>query len=408
MYRVEKHVIRRHDPSFKEADSLCFKAKNLKNATTYAVRQHYFQTKEYLPYVTAATAFAKDKNPDFTALPAKVAQCVMKDVDNDFRSFFAILKKKRGNGGTNKVSVPGYLPKETGRSTVRYNNQALSRKALKRGIINPSMTTLEIKTLVAPDSIVDVRLVHNVSHIAVIVTYKHAEEGIKADNHRWLSIDLGVSRFAMVASNVIKPMYINGNGIKSINQWFNKKSSKVKSMLEKATGRKTSNKLMDMSMKRSFRIGDFIHKASASIVKHALDNDITNIVVGLNKGWKDSINIGDTNNQKFCSIPHSRFVDVLAYKCQSAGLSFRTTEESYTSKCSFIDGEALCKQAVYAGKRVKRGSFVSSNGTVIHADVNGALNILRKAIGDFSFDPLVYANPVEMDINFRTKVFGQR
>jgi putative transposase len=58
------------------------------------------------------------------------------------------------------------------------------------------------------------------------------------------------------------------------------------------------------------------------------------------------------------------------------------TEESYTSKCDALALETIQKQESYLGKRVKRGLFKSSVGKIINADINGAINIARKVIGD--------------------------
>ena len=79
---------------------------------------------------------------------------------------------------------------------------------------------------------------------------------------------------------------------------------------------------------------------------------------------------------------------MIKYKANEVGINVVVTEESYTSKCSFLDNEPLCKQTSYKGSRVKRGLFKSSTGVIINADVNGALNILRKVIGDYSYDPV--------------------
>lgn len=69
---------------------------------------------------------------------------------------------------------------------------------------------------------------------------------------------------------------------------------------------------------------------------------------------------------------------MLVYKCKRVGIEAITGEERYTSLCSFLDNESVEKHDVYLGKRVKRGLFMSSNGTLINADVNGAYNILKK------------------------------
>ena len=51
------------------------------------------------------------------------------------------------------------------------------------------------------------------------------------------------------------------------------------------------------------------------------------------------------------------FVEQLKYKAELKGLNTILQEESYTSKCSYLDNESICKQKRYKGKRVKRGLF---------------------------------------------------
>jgi putative transposase len=104
------------------------------------------------------------------------------------------------------------------------------------------------------------------------------------------------------------------------------------------------------------------------------------LVIGKNEGWKQQIRLGKRTNQNFVFVPHARFIELLGYKAELAGIQILVSEESYTSKCSFLDLEPVGKHAVYAGQRVKRGLFRASDGRRLNADVNGAYNILRKVV----------------------------
>lgn len=175
-----------------------------------------------------------------------------------------------------------------------------------------------------------------------------------------------------------QPLIFNGRPLKSMNQYYNKKRSHLKSKLPKR--KKSSRRLRKLNLKRNDKVNDYLHKTSKKIVDILVDNDIRCLVIGKNDGWKQKTNMKKENNQNFVSIPHSRFVDMLIYKCERKGIDIRLQEESYTSKCSFLDLEDICHHDKYVGRRVKRGLFKSSDGTFINADVNGAYNILRKAI----------------------------
>ncbi|WP_236144940.1 IS200/IS605 family accessory protein TnpB-related protein [Nostoc sp. CMAA1605] len=122
------------------------------------------------------------------------------------------------------------------------------------------------------------------------------------------------------------------------------------------------------------------------IINQLVSQNITHLIIGKNENWKQKINLGNRNNQNFTQIPHARFIQQLEYKAKLAGIKVQVTEESYTSKCSFLDFEPIKKDEQYLGKRVKRGLFKSHSGKTYSADLNGSLNILRKVVGDSIFD----------------------
>ena len=194
------------------------------------------------------------------------------------------------------------------------------------------------------------------------------------------SIDLGVDNLATLVLPNQNSILFNGRPIKSINQYFNKRISKLNSEL--TNNQRTSKQIKRLWYKRENQMRDTFHKVSRKIVNLLIENKVGNIVVGYNKGWKESINIGKRNNQTFVQIPYLKLIDYLKYKCEMVGINLIVNEESYTSKCDALAGEEICKHETYLGKRIKRGLFQSSVGKLINADVNGALNILRKVIGD--------------------------
>lgn len=120
------------------------------------------------------------------------------------------------------------------------------------------------------------------------------------------------------------------------------------------------------------------------MIDHCLDNQIGTIIFGWNKGQKDSANMGAKTNQKFVQIPTSRLKDRIAQLCEQYGIRLIETEESYTSKASFVDSDFLPTFGEKpegwkeSGKRVKRGLYRTANNWYINADCNGASNIIRK------------------------------
>ena len=202
-----------------------------------------------------------------------------------------------------------------------------------------------------------------------------------------------------MGSNVLKPILINGKPLKSINQYYNKKLANLKSKLRNE--KKTSKRIKSLTNKRNNKVNDYLHKTSRLITNYLVSNNINTLVVGKNKEWKQDVNIGKKNNQNFVQIPHSRLIDMLLYKCKLRGINVIITEESYTSKCSFLDDEGIKKHKVYKGNRIKRGLFKSSEGVLINADVNGSLNILKKVVGKFNYNPIeVCSTPTVITVKF--------
>lgn len=187
--------------------------------------------------------------------------------------------------------------------------------------------------------------------------------------------------------------------MKSVNQWYNKKKAKLMSFV----GNKgTSNRIRKITLFRNCWIEDKLHKISRYIVDFCKSNNIGTIIIGLNKEWKNEINIGKRNNQHFVSIPHSKLIDKIVYKANLLGIEVITHEESYTSKIDHLAFEPLKKQESYLGKRKKRGLFQSSVGKLINADINEAIGIARKVVGDSFIGKIIDSgfvfNPVRINI----------
>jgi len=372
-YLVERHVIKQSHQDFAFLDNLCFLSKNLYNVTLYAVRQHYFANNSHLRYEVINKMFTHSKQQDYTALPAKVSKHTQKLVDQNYRSFFK-LKKSKNAEVAKTARIPKYLPKE-GRQVVHYEKGALSR--IRSGFIKLSKTNVVIKTKLKPEQIQFVRVVPLGNHISIEVGYKVDYPHLKAKLRGVAAIDLGINNLVALVSSKSCPIVFNGKPLKSINQFANKQIAIENSLIDKKL--KTSKKRKDrLFLKRKNKISDYLHKTSCQIVNFLVANDIDTLVIGKNIGWKQNINIGKKNNQNFVGIPFNTFIQQLSYKSRLQGIEVVLIEESYTSKCSFLDDEPIKKQDNYAGRRIKRGLFKTSSNKLINADVNASANILKK------------------------------
>lgn len=395
MILVEKHIIKKSDYRFEELQSICKLSKNLYNVALYNTRQYFFENNVFLSAFQLDSILRKKEDVDYNALPQKVAQQTLKMVEQNFKSFFALLKLKNKGKYKEKVKIPKYLDKN-GEYTTTYTNQAISKKALKDGFIQLSKSNVRIKTDVK--EVQQVRLVPKGNHIVVEVLYKVIEKDLKENNNRYASIDLNINNLCAIGSNVLKPIIINGKPLKSINQYYNKKLAKLKSELKNE--KKTSKRIKSLTNKRNNKVNDYLHKSSRLIVNYLVSNNINTLVIGKNKEWKQNAKIGKRNNQNFIQIPHTRFIEMLEYKCKLEGVITIITEESYTSKCSFMDNEPIKKHINYVGKRIKRGLFKTRKNRLINADINGSLNILKKVVGEFQYPIEVCSTPSVYTVKF--------
>ena len=381
MQLVEQHIIQSSDSRWAAIDAAAFLSKNLYNAANYRVRQAYIFEKRYIPY-TALDQLMK-QNPDYYALPRKVSQWVLKQVDHDWQSFFAAqaVWQTSPERFTGRPRLPKYKPITSGRNLLVYTSQAISQSLLRqKGLIQPSQLPIQIKT--QQRNIQQVRIVPRSNHYVVEVVYQVDTPSVSDEPGYTASIDLGVDHLVALTSDQpdFVPLLVNGRPLKAINQFYNKQRARLQSLLPE--GQYTSKRLEAITYKRNQRINSYLHRASKRLIEALTLCGIKTLVVGKNGGWKQEVNLGSRNNQNFVLIPHARFIEMLHYKATLVGIRFIVTEESYTSKCSFLDNEPLEQQEQYLGKRVKRGLFRASDGRTIHADVNAAYNILRKVIPD--------------------------
>lgn len=375
MILCERHLIKSTHPFYDECDKLTFFAKNLYNATLYYQRDSFFN-KDFKNYYDVNRLFTHTNQKDYRALPSKVSKQVQMLVDKSFKSYFALVRKKMNNDYSRSIRIPKYLGKTSGRCVVPYPKDALSLK--NEGFVKFSKTNVVIKTKVAKENIKAARIVPKGNHFVIEILYKAVVRPLKSDKpERVAFVDPGLNNLMTVTSNCFNPLIYNGKPLKAINQLSSKNITALKSKLC-ARGLRNSSLLQSVYSKRSRRLMDLTHKITTQLVNQLDSYNIDTVIFGHNVGQKQDINLGKVTNQNFVQIPFTKLMYLLKYKCELRGIRFIETEESYTSKCSFLDEESICKHSSYLGKRVKRGLFETSSGILINADVNGSLNIGRK------------------------------
>jgi putative transposase len=403
MQLVEQHRIDRHDPRWAGVDWAAFASKNLYNAALYLARQAYVQEHQVISYGDLDKRL--QSTIEYRALPAKVAQWVLKQVCFAWTGYFAACQEWAANPSKflGHPKLPKYLPKR-GRNLLTYTTQAISHHPKNAGWVIPSGLSIRVATKRAFETINQVRIVPHATHYTVEVIYECPVMRAEVDPSWVVGIDLGVNNLAVLTSNQpgFVPLLVNGRPLKALNQFYNKQRAHYQSLLP--MGQYTSRRLDILTDKRKRQIDSYLHVASRRIVNHLAGRNVGRLVIGKNDGWKQDVSLGKRTNQTFVFLPHARFIQMLTYKAQLVGIEVLLTEESYTSKCSFLDNEPLIQQESYAGKRMNRGLFVTATGKRLNADVNGSYNMIAKVVPNAFGNGRggVVVHPVGLDLTNRS------
>ena len=406
--RVEKHRIKQSNIQYPLIDSFCFNAKNLYNHANYLIRQEFVNNGNWLRYADLDKALRADmKYPDYRNMPtAQSAQQLLRLLDKNWKSFFKSIKDwtKHKDKYLGMPKLPRYKAKNS-RYVLTLTNQEVK---LKNGILQfPKVFNgFTIRPLFINKknyvSFQQVRFIPKPNHINLEVVYNVEIPKPVSNNGRYYSIDLGLDNLATVTNNFgEQPFIINGKGLKSKNKYYNKLLAYYKSVAMRMNKTYLTNRIQCLTERRNQIVDNYLHQASRYIVGKAHEYDVSVIVMGSNKGWKQKSEMSKRVNQSFIQIPHSRLIEMIQYKAEECGISVVLTEESYTSGTSFLDGEEPTKANYDKTRRVQRGLFVSNQGIKINADVNGSLQILKKVF------PNAYANGIEVVVFRPIKVnFG--
>ena len=384
-----KHLSKEDYYSIKE---LCRIAKNLANQAIYNVRQYYFIENEYLNYEKNYHLLKNSDN--YKMLNSNMAQQILKEVDGSFKSFFGLLKlTKKGKYAFRDCKLPHYLHK-CGYSTLVIGFVRLNGNKLILPYSNAYKKTHKCVEITIPPILIgkkvkEIRIIPKANarffEIQYIYEAEHIQRNLNQSNA--LALDLGINNLVTAVSSTGKAFIVDGRKLKSINQWYNKENARLQSIKDKQHfGRKSTNRQNAILRNRNNKVNDYMNKVARIIINYCILNNIGVLVVGYNETFQRNSNIGKTNNQNFINIPYGKLRFKLEYLCEINGIVFVKQEESYTSKASFFDNDNIPvynadnpQEYKFSGNRIHRGMYQCSNGRLINADVNGALNILRKS-----------------------------
>lgn len=407
-----------HEVDLSILKALCYQSARLYNASLYSIRQHFFNTNKYLPY-NENWKLVKD-SIDYRMLMSDTAQQIMRLADRDMNSFFRLLFLKQQGKYSEKVRLPRYKDKD-GCST--FTIQGRSCRIQKDGTVNIGLTeefrerynvgcryikfTIP-KNILWVEQFKEIRIIpqYGARQFQVEFIYESNQNLEQVSGDGWMGVDVGVDNLlacSVFSNGGSSQFLIDGRNIKSVNHYYNKMMAGLKS--KRPDNKGTTKRMIRLMNGRENRIENEFNNIVKKLVQYCLDNGVSHIVIGYNKGSKQNINIGKKNNQTFCNIPFHKLRRKLENKCNLHGIEYISQEESYTSKASCLDLDDMPvyqpgdeTKYEFSGCRRYRGLYMSKEGMLLNADINGSVNILRKYFKERKLD-WVYQESVRALVN---------
>ena len=391
-FTIKQQVKQLSKEDYKNLRELSHIAKNLTNEAIYNVRQSYFNEGKYLNYEKNYALLKNSEN--YKSLNSNMAQQILKEVDSMFQSFFGLIKlAEKGRYSFKDIKLPYYLPKDSFTTLVigfvRFNGNQLTipySQSYKKG---HKGITINLPPKLAGKKVKEIRIIPKSKARFFEIQYCYEAEEIQSnlDENHALAVDLGIDNLAACVTSKGKSFIIDGKRLKSINQWFHKENARLQCIKDKQKfGKKSTNKQQTIRRNRNNKVNDYMNKSARMIINYCLNNDIGTLVCGYNKTFQRNSDIGKKNNQNFVNIPFGKLREKFRYLCKLYGIKYIEQEESYTSKASFFDEDIIPvynqdtpQTYTFSGKRIKRGLYQCGNGKTLNADINGALNILKKS-----------------------------
>ena len=440
---VKQHVLKSSNPFYSMFSDFCMLSRNLYNQANYILRHQFLDKEKQFSYEQLDTRLKQNiEYPDYKRMPtAQSAQQTLRLLCKNWKSYWKSIKdwKQFPFKYTGRPKIPKYRKGKKG-YVLTFTNQNCT---YQDGIITfPEICNGFILKTNIPENtkFQQVRFIPTVHDTIIIeVVYKLLEKPKEVSNDKYLSLDIGLNNLVAVGNNFgQRPFIINGKGLKSINHRFNMQLSHFQSIIDSTNSfiekpikeklEKVNNlpknrvyrkrKLQRMKKKhiypvkprdilgdklfpkktkrigiiynkRAYRIKDFLHKASKILIDYAIDNNVSTIIIGRNKNWKQK----KKGMKDFIKVPHYKFIQMIEYKAKLVGIKVVKVNESYTSGTSFLDNEKPTKKFYNKSRRKYRGLFISNEEKKINADVNAAMQILRKYLKNASFENLCKKYP---------------
>ena len=397
---------------YKALRELVFLSKNMYNVALYNVRQYFFTERKYLSYESNYKLCKENEN--YALMNSNSAQQIMKVVDRSFKSFFALIKlAQKGDYQYNQIKMPKYLEKDS------FFNLIFAEFKINDNMISVPMSptfkrlygkvNIKVPSNLKDKTIKEIRIIpkSNARFFEIQYIYLIEESKEVPNKQNSLAIDLGIDNLATCVTNNGEAFIVDGKRLKSLNAYANKENSRLQSIKDKQKIKKTTKNQTLLWDNRNQKVNDYLNKSVRIIINYCITNDIGTLIVGYNPTIQKKCNLGKKNNQNFVNIPIGQLRDKLSYLCVRHNIEFVEQEESYTSKADFLAHDNIPKydafdnkKYTFSGKRIKRGAYKSSTGVKINADINGALNIMRKSrANEISLTSKEYLSPKRLYVS---------
>lgn len=456
--RAEIHRITKTSKYFNDFDTLCSLAKDLYNQGNFYIRQAFFisrglregkklsqQQKITLTEINSALkdydTYKKNKNKVvlpisatnahlsyeflvyflkgfdcYKALPSQTSEKVLNTLCRNWKGFHSAVRsyKKNKSAFTGVPKLPKYKNKDKGRVTITLTNQQC--KIVEGELTFPKSLGLKPYKVKTTEKLLHVDIVPHYRHTDIVLIYQKTVPELKPDNKRYMGIDIGASNLAALVTNLdLSPILLSGKGLIHDNAHYALLIAKAKEKAKKYNGKYYTNLIDSLTVNNVSKTRDYIHKVSRFIIAYALSHDINTIVIGYNKALKrtamskqdvQALSVREQTAKKkarktYVPIPHLQLIQMIQYKAEEVGINVILTEESYTSDTSFIDNESPTAENYNPSRRKTRGLFKSNKGILINADVNGALQILKKVFPTLTTFHRAYLNPARVNANIK-------
>ena len=265
--------------------------------------------------------------------------------------------------------------------------------------------TFKIPPHIKPHQLKEVTIlpIHGGKVYKIEFAYEVSATPVPLSPRNYLAIDLGVNNFATMVDTTGTATIIDGKYIKSINRWYNKENARLQSIKDKqGLTCEYTRRQSQILLRRNNQINEALNRSVSHIVNYAKDHEIDTIILPRWDGIKQGINHGRRGNQNFYQIPYEKFRMKLASKCEEAGIIFDDShDERYTSQVDALVCDPISKPAYGTTRRIKRGLYQSACGTLVNADVNGALNHMRNVAGDSVMKQIIGSGRVNRPVRIR-------